>query len=592
MVLSDYVIKNFFLIWSLIPLILIPYSFFKYGSKKSTAFLKVDGLKNSETIFELNVANFILAGVFLAYLCLYIYLILYQEDFAYDDNHQFTHLSLQGRNIDLPIWLDNGRFFPLGHQEFNLLRFLSKSPTGYHAFALLQLLIVLAGLFIILSNLPVWFRLLVMTLVMSTTSFVMSFFGLIYPERNVIFWLTILLVCFQYFLKTRAHFYFGGALIAAQFALYYKEPVFLLIGGFAGSRLLLHSLLERSLPRRRRSWQFGQTHLLDVGLLILVGFFFLLYTITILPSMNFGYATTRSIGTFSVLVNYLKFDLWLSVFLLALLTRFLYLIFARKLPDLFWDSLAVGAFFYFLAYIKLQMFSGYYMAPVDFVAILYLGQLIYPWFHDKKIVLYTIATLIICLIAGQNAVYSSFHIIERKNLIQSKVQLTRFLKDYAEQSNTHHVTLFFPYTNSDFRLMLLSTFLEYKGWRLAKDEPPESTGEVTITVKSPRYYRNYRNNYCVDWGWNHKGAPPYGKCFYAKVPRSGDLIVVLGDDQVSTKELIQLKQESTLLFHYQPYLPIPPKILPIFSKFPAISKISKFAPITDNWLHVYVFQKP
>ena len=260
--LSDYIVGHFFQVWMLIPISLIFCSLFfiyKSDSKISSASLELDWLKEKEksgTLFELNAANFILAGVFLVYLCLYIYLILYQEDFAYGDNHQFTHFSLQGRNFGLPIWLDNGRFFPLGHQEFNLIRFLSKSPTGYHAFAILQLLIVLAGLFIILSNLPVWFRLLVMTLVMSTTSFVMSFFGLIYPERNVIFWLTILLVCFQYFLKTRSRFYFCAALIAAQFALYYKEPVFLLIGGFAGSRLLLHGLLERSLPRRRRYRQF------------------------------------------------------------------------------------------------------------------------------------------------------------------------------------------------------------------------------------------------------------------------------------------------------------------------------------------------
>ena len=129
--------------------------------------------------------------------------------------------------------------------------------------------------------------------------------------------------------------------------------------------------------------------------------------------------------------------------------------------------------------------------------------------------------------------------------------------------------------------MLLSTFLEYKGLQLTKDKPL-TKGEITISVKSPHHYRN---NHCV-------GYPPYGKCFYAKVPRSGDLLVILADDKVSTKELIQLKQEGTLLFHYQPYLPIPPKILPIFQKFPAISTIFKFDSIPDNWLHIYVFQKP
>ena len=581
-ILSNYFKSNFFLIWSIILFSFIFYFSFKYNSKKmiSSSFPRENYPKKPENVIEFNITNLILIGVFLVYLCFYIYLILYQEDFAWGDNNHFTHFSLIGKNYAPPIWPFSGRFFPLGHQEFNLIRFFSKSPTGYHGFPIFQLLIVMTGIWIVLNNLPVWFRLLIMTLVMSTTSFVMSFFGLVYTERNVIFWLIILLVCFQYFLKTGSRFYFCSVLIATQFALYYKEPVFVLIGSFATIPIVFHALSKKSLVRQKKYREFCQTHLLEIAQIILIIFFLLYFTISILPQTTFGYATSKSIGTYSALISYLQIDFWLTAFVITLFSRSFYLVLTKKSPDLFWDSLAIGAFFYFLAYVKLQMFEKYFMAPVDFVAILYLGQLIYPWFSEHKKVLSGITATIIGLIACHNIVYSSFHIIERKNLIQGKVQLSRFVKDYAEQNNIRNVNLFFPYSK-DYHLMLISTFMEYKGLNLPNNQPLEQD-EVTVTLKSPYIYP--KNN-CIK-------SPPFGRCFHAQTPNLEDLIVVLADDAVSAQELVKLKQQQNIVFHYQPRIPISPKIFSVFKKFPKISKISQFEPIEDNLLHIYVFQKP
>jgi len=54
----------------------------------------------------------------------YVALILWGEDFAYYDNSIFTDHTLNGENIELPISVRSGRFFPLGHQEFNFIRHL------------------------------------------------------------------------------------------------------------------------------------------------------------------------------------------------------------------------------------------------------------------------------------------------------------------------------------------------------------------------------------------------------------------------------------------------------------------------------------
>ena len=425
--LSDYVVKYFWAIWATIPIIIVIYgllSVYKYGFNNFVLSSDSDQAKIPKN-------NWLIIGIFTIFLGFYIFLIIYKEDFAFYDESQYILSTLRGVNYSKPIWLSEGRFWPLGHQEFNIIRFFTQSPIGYHLFPILQLLIVVAALFIFLIEFPVWFRILLITIVTIAPSFVMSFFGLVIPERNIIFFLVILLICFKYFIKTRSRLYFCGALIAAQFLLYYKEPVFLLVGGFAGTRLLLQGFSERSLLQRRGYQQFFRTYCVEVGLLILTGFFLLLYTSVFLPYMNFEYARIRSMDIFSVILSYLSFDPLLDIFLVTLIARFLYLIYSRQLPNSFWDSLAVGAFIYFLSYIKLHLFNYYYMAPVDLIAILYLGQLIYPKLKEKKVRFSTITALITFLIASRNAVSSFEHIASRKNSIDGKVQLTQFIKKYT-----------------------------------------------------------------------------------------------------------------------------------------------------------------
>ncbi len=575
--LSDYAVKYFWEIWVIIPIILVIYgvlSVYKYGLNfyaLSSNSDRINRTKSAETN-KTKPKDCLILILFLGFLSFYIYLILYNEDFAYYDESQYLTTTLRGRNFPLPIWISQGRFWPLGHQEFDLIRLLTQAPVGYHIFPILQLLIVVATLFIFLIDFPVLFRISLITIITLTPSFVISFFGLVYPERNIIFWLIILLICFQYFLKTRCKLYFCGTLIAAQFALFYKEPIFLLLGGFAGSRLLLQGFLERSILQRRGYYQFLKTHCLEVGLLILTGFFFLFYLSIFLPYMNFEYARSRSTDIFSILVSYFQSNLLLDIFIVTLISRLIYFIYFRQLPNSFWDSLAFGAFLYFLSYIKLQIFNSYYMAPVDFIAILYLGQLIYPWFKEKKVTYSSITTLVIFLIVGQNAAYSFYNIAERKNFINGKIQLTQFIIEYTQKGSERHKILFFPYSNG-YALMEFSALLEYKGLKLAKHDPPKSTDKLIFTVKSPEQFPV--EDRCIDYEHSLK-------CFQAKYPQSGDLIIVLPNDRVSTKELIQLKQESTLLFHYQPRPPFVKKILSLFF----------FNSRPDTWFHIYVFQKP
>ena len=161
------------------------------------------------------------------------------EDFTYSDNSLFTLGTLAGHNIPVPIWPNEGRFWPLGDQEYNLLRHVTSSVTGYHALRIVQLVLLSGILLFFDEELSVKARVALITLALITPSILISFSGLIYPESNLIFSLACLAWSVKRFEQTRSTAWAVAAVISSQFMLYYKETAFLLLLGFAVGRLLL-----------------------------------------------------------------------------------------------------------------------------------------------------------------------------------------------------------------------------------------------------------------------------------------------------------------------------------------------------------------
>ena len=161
------------------------------------------------------------------------------EDFAYYDNSNFTLDILKGRNYPTPIWQGQGRFFPLGYQEFNLLRHFTDTITGYHVLPIAQLLIFSWILLILDDELSIAARVALTILALVTPSILISFSGLIFPEHNVLFFLACLVLSVRRFEQTKSIAWAVAAVVCAQIILYYKEPAFLLLLGFAAVRLML-----------------------------------------------------------------------------------------------------------------------------------------------------------------------------------------------------------------------------------------------------------------------------------------------------------------------------------------------------------------
>ena len=458
-IFSELVINHFLVLWTTVPIALCIWGMASLRRSHSTrASLPVQrkAWNRSRAFHGLRTLDWVVAVTFLVFLGLFVYSTMHGENFANYDESQLTNYSIQGKTFRPPIWPDNGRFFPLANQEFNLLKYVTQSPEGYHAFALLQLGLMFVPLLILLQEWQLWGRLLILMSLMVTPSIMISFSGLIYPERNVLFCLAILLAGIQGLSGSHRRICLGIGLLAAHFALYYKEPVFLFLSAFAGTQLLSSWFVERETQERSIA-SFLRKHVMEMGLIALACLFLIFYAGTMLPHPSFSYASHFPLDRLTVLALYLKVDALLVLFLSAAVLRFVYLLWTRTAPDRFWDSLCVGGVAYFLGFMALGIFSGYYMAPVDLVATLYLSHLVRPCFCRQKQVWAAVTALVVALAVLQNVAYSSFRMIERKNVISGKGQLAAFLIDYARSARERPIDLFFPFAEG-FVLGELSSF--------------------------------------------------------------------------------------------------------------------------------------
>ena len=217
------------------------------------------------------------------------------------------------------------------------------------------------------------------------------------------------------------------------------------------------------------------------------------------------------------------------------------------------------------------------MAPVDFIAALYLGSFSYNALMTKtakvlrfrKFVWFTVTAILAILIVNQSLQKSSISILFRKNYIAGNVQLANALEQYAESSNKDLTSLFFPSSTEPYSMAEFAAFLDYRGINLyhegdhLSNQIIESTQPVDVIPKEKTTFilkapHSFQNNLCM----------PYTvfQCFYASVPEASSLIVVLpkasttpvvsnipaNDIRELNKEIVDLKRNSRTIFAYKP----------------------------------------
>lgn len=532
---------------------------------------------------ELFLVNFWLPTIlFSIFFLIYIFLIFYKEDFAYYDDTQFTRFSLKGIAYGFPIWREQGRFWPLGLQEYNLLSLIGKSQLIYRGFSIIQLLIICFSLYFTLYKFsPIW-RYTTIFFIMVCPPFLMSFLGQIYPERNVVFYLILLILIYTCYTKSYSKhkkILIYSAFIIAQIAIYYKEPVFVLIATIAFARLFITFLLKRDLHIKKLLKELININYIDIGMIILALIYWLLYNTQIVPYIVNAYShnqTDKGNTIFSIFFLFIQDNFIIGIFLVILVLRLFQIIFLKSDIDVFLEPLALGGMAYLGVYAKLKMFddyNNYYFAPAMVIAIIYVANFIYNSILFsrkidrkvlKKIYFYgflCLSCILLIVTMSQYLGQSSYKILARKAVINGHVNLVNRLIEYSEESHHNSFTLFFPFdrTSNNYSIYTFKEFLAYKNFHISSVDKIDTLRNnlydseskldlfrnITLVLKSPA---QYKDNKCVPWNTVENEY-----CFFAEKAEIGDLIVLLPNYPGSSydgEEIKKIMENEKLVLAY------------------------------------------
>ena len=508
------------------------------------------------------------------FLACYIAGSLVWEDFTYYDNSHFTNGTLAGHDIPRQISPESGRFWPLGHQEFNLIRHVTRSVLGYHALHIVQRLLLCGILLVFDEELSIKDRVALIILALITPSILISFSGLIYAEWNIIFWLVCLAWFVKRFERTHSTAWAVVAVISSQLILYYKETAFLLILGFAVGRLVL-----RCWKAEPGGWDFKRLRdpesRLDICLAFLVVPFLLYYLAVMYPNYGARYADNARLPLKQVLASYLELDFLAWVLVAVVLTRIVLILRHKAAHSLRWDGLALAGVGCFAGYLTLRMYSAYYLAPVDLIAVLYLGRLAALSMKNMGHVTRLCAMALLSLVLLQDLSLSAFRMYERKNVIHAKAEIGRVIEAQYQSDPQDVKRLFFPFA-SPFGILEFASYLNYLG--VPVEQVPSgsvATGSVLLVGKAvqkdgPCGYRAF-------------------VCHPESAPEPADLVVVLPDDSTPTDELNLYRQEGTgPLFSYHPRPSIPGWLRPYVNRLHVVSPVYAHKQLPDLWLNASV----
>jgi hypothetical protein len=513
------------------------------------------------------VATLTFLAVFLAS---YIAMILAWEDFAYIDHEHFTQITLKGHNIYLQIRPDIGRFFPLGFQEFNVIRHFTVTITGYHALPIIQLLIFFLILLILDTELSIAARATLAILALLTPSILTSFNGLIFPERNVLLFLACLALSIRHFEQTRSIVWAVAAVVSAQIMIYEVETAPLLLLVFAAGRLIL-----RCRNGCYAGWDparlWDKESRLDLCLTAL-GLLFLLYYFAVTGIHgNMNYAVITRQPRAEVVLSYMRVDLLAWLFVAVVVSRIFLVMSHRMAPSLLWDGLAVGGVVCFLAYLYLSMFSIYYPAATDLIAVLYVGRFGVLSWAKMRSWSKTAALLLTFTILFQDVLVSAFAVFDRKNVIHAKAEIASVVKTRFRSNDGNVFRLFFPFA-SRYSIMEFAAYLDYRGLPVEGARGETGLNSVVLATRAIA-----EDGPCVEW--------MSIRCHAVSGPAPGDLVIVLPDDLASLAQASAYRESAgELLFLYKPRPPIGHGLRSLFDSLHIYS--TRYTPKTnpDRWL--------
>jgi hypothetical protein len=455
------------------------------------------------------------AVLVLIFLVPYVLFMVWGVAFAYHDNDFFLETAA-GRSQPLHIWPEIGRYFPLQMKEFNLLRRISPTALFYQSMVAVQLVLFCGLLLIALADISIRWRVGAVLLLLCSNSIGIVFADPIYPERNIVFAMALFIVAVQRFDRSPSRLNFIAATFAAHLSLYYKEPIFLLVGTFAATRLLL--VWWRTRPA---GWAWLRGQPFELSLLGVCLVFASQLFLTLLAKGHSQYVADATVGSLTALARYARTDMWLLALIAGLVFRIRRL---RALGDVdaIWDPLVHSAVIYFVVLIVLGLFADRYAPPIDLIAALYLAREMAYWWSARPARRWFLAAATAAT-ATAVCVFGAFRLIEHKSVVRGTAELAAFLDRFAAE-HPGTVRVHFPDTYG-WRLMNFAGYLHYR--YPAAYERIHLRGPHAFAENRCAYWRDYR-------------------CEHAVAAEPGDLIAHLPDDLKRDGG-----QQGRLLFEYE-----------------------------------------
>jgi len=356
-------------------------------------------------------------------------LAIWRNEFTFPDGQiLFSGLRDGVQHYLPPIRPRIGRFFPLGHQEFELLGLIDTSGVVYHLFAALQLAVVCACAIALVR--PSWpLALLLVLALVAALPLSVVFTDPVVPERNVLFLLATSLVCLRSYLVSGAPAAIFLAMAAMAPIVLYKETAFIFPAVIGFSLMAAYGaprLFAETAGDRRRYLVSG------IPMLVLAGTFVLYYVAVVRPEIAAFYAVNSVSGLGEIGAAIISRP-WCWVLAVSIVVR-LWLLFAeRRKLDPFWDSLPVAAVVYVTAFLVLELYSPRLFAPPAFISWLYAVHLLALMANDRHRVWVARAGTVL-LAAGVvlqlGPTWAQY--TWRKETMNARASAARFVADYAK----------------------------------------------------------------------------------------------------------------------------------------------------------------
>ncbi|RDU64650.1 hypothetical protein [Helicobacter sp. MIT 14-3879] len=273
---------------------------------------------------------------------------------------------------DIWMWLDiyqkkpiyngfnpaNGRLFPLASMDLNLLMQISNSPYLFFSFnALIVFSFCLIYLKILnLVNDNKRLNNLIVALFTLSLGFVVVMFGICYPERMLILFLSIFILCSFYMLNNPSKTSFIIGILTLNLSLYLKEPIFI-------SMFILGILLICSNLREKIKFYYSLCIIISSSVYPIMYIVFIFGNITA-KYTRYTENTNIALESLRGILNYALNDGIIIFLLNSVFIYRIYKIFIKKEKFLaFFDGLLAASFTYLCVFIALMIFESYYLLP-------------------------------------------------------------------------------------------------------------------------------------------------------------------------------------------------------------------------------------